>query len=182
MTTSGRSTSTPLDASSSSWRPAGSSSSPMEFIFGLYGLEGDEVGLKEFLTNQPPWNWWFLTFIGTTYFIPVSMWLFKGVRRNPMLMLIACVSVNIGMWLERFLIIVPGLAQKQTFNFTWYTYSPSAVEVVIIIGTFALVSMLMLLFAKVFPLIPLYDIKEGEILKTEIQIGRRTVPAVIREE
>ena len=52
----------------------------------------------------------------------------------------------------------------------------------IVIGTFALVSMLMLLFAKVFPLIPLYDIKEGEILKTEIQIGRRKVPAVIRDE
>ena len=79
------------------------------------------------------------------------MWLFKSVRRNPALMIVACVSVNIGMWLERFLIIVPGLAQKQTFNFAWYTYAPSPVEVVIIIGTFAMVGMLMLLFAKVFP-------------------------------
>ena len=154
----------------------------MEFIFGLYGLEADEIGVKDFLTAQPPWNYWFITFVGTTYFIPVSMWLFRSVRRNPVLMLIACVSVNIGMWLERFLIIVPGLAQKQTFNFAWYTYAPSPVEIVIIIGTFALVSMLMLLAAKVFPLIPLYDIKEGELLKTEIQIGRRTVPAVVREE
>ena len=154
----------------------------MEFIFGLYGLEGDEIGVKDFLTNQPPWNWWFITFVGTTYFIPVSMWMFKSVRRNPMLMVIACVSVNIGMWLERFLIIVPGLAQKQTFSFVWYTYGPSPVEIVIVIGTFALVSMLMLLFAKVLPLIPVYDIKEGEILKTEIQIGRRTVPAVVRED
>ena len=154
----------------------------MEFLFGLYGLEGDEISVKEFLTSQPPWNWLFLTFVGTTYFIPVSMWLFRSVRRNPWLMLIACVSVNIGMWLERFLIIVPGLAQKQTLNFVWYTYAPSPVEVVILIGTFALVSMLMLLFAKVFPLIPIYDIKEGEILKSEIHIGRRKVPAVIREE
>ncbi len=154
----------------------------MEFIFGLYGLEGDEIGMKDFLTAKPPWNWWFITFVGTTYFIPVSMWLFKGVRRNPWLMLVACVSVNIGMWLERFLIIVPGLAQKQTFNFVWGTYAPSPVEVVIIIGTFALVSMLMLLFAKVFPLIPLYDVKEGEILRSEIQIGRKKVPAVIRDE
>ena len=154
----------------------------MEFIFGLYGLEGDEIGVKDFLTSQPPWNWLFLTFVGTTYFVPVSMWLFKGIRRNPALMVVACVSVNIGMWLERFLIIVPGLAQKQTFTFVWYTYAPSPVEIVILIGTFALVSMLMLLFAKVLPLIPIYDIKEGEILKSEIQIGRRTVPAVIRED
>ena len=154
----------------------------MEFIFGLYSLEADEIAVKDFLTGQPPWNWWFLTFMGTTYFIPVSMWLFRRIRRNPMLMLWSCVFVNIGMWLERFLIIVPGLAQKQTLNFNWYTYAPSPVEVIIIIGTFCMVSMLLLLFAKVFPLIPIYDIKEGEILKQEIQIGRRKVPAVLRED
>ena len=154
----------------------------MEFLFGLYSLEADEIAVKHFLTDQAPWSWWFLTFVGVTYFIPVSMWLFKGIRRNAMLMVIACVFVNIGMWLERFLIIVPGLAQKQTFNFVWYTYAPSPVEIVIVLGTFCLVSMLLLLFAKFFPLIPLYDIKEGEILRTEIQIGRRKVPAVIRDE
>ena len=154
----------------------------MEFLFGLYSLEGDEIAVKSFLTDQAPWNWWFLTFVGTTYFIPVSMWLFKGIRRNAFLMVVACVFVNIGMWLERFLIIVPGLAQKQTFSQVWYTYAPSPVEITIITGTFALVAMLMLLFAKVVPLIPIYDIKEGEILKTEIQIGRRTVPAVVRED
>ena len=49
-------------------------------------------------------------------------------------------------------------------------------------ATFALVFMLMLLFAKVFPLIPIFDIKEGNVLRDEIQIGRRTVQAVIREE
>jgi hypothetical protein len=42
--------------------------------------------------------------------------------------------------------------------------------------------MLMLLFSRAIPLVPLYDIKEGDILKTEIQIGRRTVPAVYRED
>ena len=154
----------------------------LEFIFGLYSLEADEIGVKDFVTSQAPWSWWFIAFIGTTYFIPVSMWLFRGVRRNAMLMLITCVFVNIGMWLERFLIIVPGLAEKQTFNFVWYTYAPSPVEVTIVIGTFAFVAMLMMFFAKVLPLIPIYDIKEGEILKDEIQIGRRTVPAVLREE
>ena len=154
----------------------------IEFLFGLYSLEADEIAVKHFLTAQAPWSWWFIAFIATTYFIPVSMWLFRGIRRNPMLMIMTCVFVNIGMWLERFLIIVPGLAQKQTLNFDWYTYAPSPVEITIVIGTFAMVAMLVLLFAKAFPLIPLYDIKEGEILRSEIQIGRRKVPAVIREE
>jgi hypothetical protein len=38
-----------------------------------------------------------------------------------------------------------------------------------------------LLFAKIFPIIPLFDIKEGQILKREARIGRARVPAVIRE-
>ncbi|MCI0845799.1 MAG: molybdopterin oxidoreductase, partial [Chloroflexi bacterium] len=82
----------------------------------------------------------------------------------------------------RFLIIIPGLARKQMFTFDWGTFRPSPVEIIIIFATFALVTMLMLLFSRVLPLIPLYDIKEGDILKTEIQIGRRTVPATFRED
>ena len=87
------------------------------------------------------------------------------------------------MWLERFIIIVPGLQNKQVFTFTWYNaYTPSAVEWAIIGATFALVSMLMLIIARVVPLIPLYDIKEYEVLRTEVKIGRVSVPAVYRED
>ncbi len=45
-----------------------------------------------------------------------------------------------------------------------------------------MVAMLVLLFSKVFPLIPLGDAKEGMILQDEIRIGKVTVPAVMREE
>ncbi len=154
----------------------------MEVIFGFYGREADEIAFRDFQITKPPWGIWFAIFVGVTYFLPVAMWLASSWRRNLWLMSIACILVNIGMWLERFLIIIPALAEKQLFTFTWYTYAPSAVEITIIGATFALVSMLMLLFARVLPLIPLYDIKEGDILKTEIQIGRRTVPATFRED
>ncbi len=154
----------------------------MEVIFGFYGMEADEIALRNFQFTQPPWNLWMIFFVGLTYFLPVSLWLSRTTRRNLWLMSIACISVNIGMWLERFLIIVPGLAQKQIFVFTWSTYAPSIVEIVIIMGTFGLVAILMLLISRVVPLIPLYDIKEGDILKTEIQVGRRTVPATFRED
>jgi hypothetical protein len=42
--------------------------------------------------------------------------------------------------------------------------------------------MLLLLFSRVFPLVPLYDIKEGEFLRTQVQVGRRAVPAAFRED
>ncbi len=154
----------------------------MEVVFGFYGREADEIALRSFQFTQPPWNLWMIAFVILTYFLPVSLWLNKGARRNLWIMSIACIAVNIGMWLERFLIFVPGLAQKQMFSFDWYTYRPTWVEAVIIGATFAMVAMLVLLLSKVVPLIPLYDIKEGDILKTEFKIGRRTVPAVFRED
>ncbi|PKB73491.1 MAG: molybdopterin oxidoreductase [SAR202 cluster bacterium Io17-Chloro-G7] len=154
----------------------------MEVIFGFYGREVDEIAVRSFQFTQAPWNLWMIFFVGLTYFLPVALWLPRTFRRNLWIMSVACIAVNIGMWLERFLIIVPGLAQKQVFTFDWNTYAPSSIEIVIIAGTFAMVTMLMLLISRVVPLIPLYDIKEGDILKTEIQVGRRTVPATFRED
>ena len=154
----------------------------LEFIFGLYSLEGPEVALREMQVFQMPWSALFITFLFTAYFIPVPMWMFRKVRRSIGLMLFTTILVNIGMWLERFLIIIPGLARKQGFTFTWGGYTPSPVEITIIGATFAMVSLLVLLFAKVFPLIPLGDAKEGMILQDEIRIGKVTVPAVMREE
>jgi molybdopterin-containing oxidoreductase family membrane subunit len=154
----------------------------MEVIFGIYGRETDEIAVRNLQFNQWPVNVWTYVFVGTTYFLPVAIWLSRSGRRNLWLMSIACISVNIGMWLERYLIIVPGLANRQLFTFTWNSYTPSVAESIIIAGTFALVAMLMLLFSRVFPLVPLYDVKEGDVLKTEVQIGRRVVPATFRED
>ena len=97
-------------------------------------------------------------------------------------MTVTTISVNIGMWLERFLIIVPGLMRKQDLSFSWNVYSPSIVEITIVLGTFCLVLLGVLLFAKAFPLIPLYDIKEGELLQAKVTVGRRQVPAAFHEE
>ena len=154
----------------------------MEFLFGIYGQEGDELATRSLQIFTPPWSWLFLTFIITAFFFPVPLWLFRNVRRSFLLMTITTISVNIGMWLERFIIIVPGLARKQLFTQSWYTYAPSPIEIMIVVGTFAMVLMLFLIFAKVFPLIPIFDVKEGQILADEIKVGRRRVPAVIREE
>ncbi len=154
----------------------------MEIMFSLYGLEGQEIALRELQIFQWPLAPLFLTFIITAYFFPVPLWLFRKVRRSPLLMLITTISVNIGMWLERFLIVVPGLARKQPLTFDWGTYHPSIFEIIMVIGTFAFVSLMMLLFSKVFPLIPIFDIKEGQILSDDIQVGRRSVPALKVDE
>ena len=153
----------------------------LEWVFALYTLEDPEIALRELQVFQWPWNALFIVFILTAYFIPVPLWLFKKVRRSFLLMFLTTISVNIGMWLERFLIIVPSTMRKQPFIFDWGSYHPSIIEILMVAATFAWVALGMLLFAKVFPLIPLFDIKEGMVGRDEVKIGRRTVPASIRE-
>ncbi|MEX0763436.1 MAG: NrfD/PsrC family molybdoenzyme membrane anchor subunit [Dehalococcoidia bacterium] len=154
----------------------------LELIFAVYGLDAPEIALREMQIFQWPWNMLFLVFLFTGYIIPVTMWLFKSVRTNIALMFWTSILVNIGMWLERYLIIVPGLARKQPFVFSWEGYAPSIVEWAILAWSFAWVSFLMLLFSRFFPLVPLFEQKESQVFTTDVKIGRATVPAILREE
>ncbi len=74
---------------------------------------------------------------------------------------VASVSVLIGMWLERFLIIVPSLAHKALPN-SWGTYEPQPIEIMITISTFAAMALLFTLFAKFIPVISIWELKVGE--------------------
>ena len=97
-------------------------------------------------------------------------------------MLWTSLLVNIGMFMERLIIIVPGLMRKGPWVFTYDTYRPSAVEVTLVGGSIALVVFLLLMFSKFFPLIPLWEEKEGQKLIDEIQVGDRVMPALVKEQ
>jgi molybdopterin-containing oxidoreductase family membrane subunit len=153
----------------------------LEWVWALYTLETPEVALRELQAEQWPYGPLFGIFIITSFVIPVPIWLFKRFRRNAVIMFWTCVLVNIGMWLERFLIVIPGLLRRSHMTFDWGSYHPSIIEIAIVVETFAFVALGMLLFAKVFPLVPLFDVKEGMINRHLIKIGRRVIPATIRE-
>ena len=74
---------------------------------------------------------------------------------------IASVSVLIGMWIERFLIIVPALGHKY-LPYSWGTYRPQPVEVVITVSTFAAMVLLYALFSKIAPVISVWELRAGE--------------------
>jgi Ni/Fe-hydrogenase subunit HybB-like protein len=69
---------------------------------------------------------------------------------------IAAVTVLIGMWLERYLIIVPTLSMPRLAA-AWGRYSPTWVEISITIATFAVMAVLYLIFSKVFPVISIWE-------------------------
>ena len=154
----------------------------LEMVFAIYSLEAPELALRELQIFTWPWNMMFIVFLFTGYILPVGMWLFKSVRSNIALMFWTSLFVNIGMWLERFMIIVPGLSRKTPFVYTWDSYRPSLVEWSILVWSVAWVSFLMLLFSRFFPLVPLFEQKESDVFVGEIKIGRARVPAILREQ
>jgi molybdopterin-containing oxidoreductase family membrane subunit len=73
----------------------------------------------------------------------------------------ASAAVLVGMWLERFLIIVPSLSNK-ALPYAWGTYQPQPIEIVITVSTFAAMALLYTLFAKFIPVISIWELKVGE--------------------
>jgi Ni/Fe-hydrogenase subunit HybB-like protein len=71
---------------------------------------------------------------------------------------IASIGVVIGMWLERFLIIVPSLSHKY-LPYSFGTYRPTWVEITITAGTFSGMAMLYMIFAKTVPIISIWELK-----------------------
>jgi molybdopterin-containing oxidoreductase family membrane subunit len=152
-----------------------------DFYFGLFGRDAVEVRIWELRTSVWPNNVLFCIQVLTALVIPFPLWLFRRIRRSFTAMLWISVSVNVGMWLERYLLVVNPVTFKQPFPFMWLTeYQPRLVEYLYTAGAVALVALGILLFAKLLPIIPLWDVKEGHVRAQEIPVGRARVPATIR--
>jgi molybdopterin-containing oxidoreductase family membrane subunit len=86
-----------------------------------------------------------------------------GIRRlrNIQTATIASITVLIGMWLERYLIIIPTLSFGR-LPAAWGRYAPTWVEISITVATFAAMAMLYLLFSKIFPIVSVWEFEPHE--------------------
>jgi molybdopterin-containing oxidoreductase family membrane subunit len=112
----------------------------------------------------------FWTMVFCNCIAPLSLW-FKKWRTNLTWLFILSIIINIGMWLERFNIIV----QSLTHEFdpaAWGSYNFSWIEVGITLGSFGWFFTFMLLFIKFFPSVSLTEVKEVvELPKTAVAEG-----------
>jgi len=100
----------------------------------------------------------FWVMIACNSLIPLALFR-KKTRRNLAFLFGASILVNVGMWIERFVIIVTTLARDYG-PYSWGTYTPSFVEVGITLGSFGLFFLLFLLFAKLLPVLSMNELKE----------------------
>jgi len=113
------------------------------------------------ITSPYGWSYWLMMFCNVVS--PQLFWSRK-LRRNITVTFFMSVIVNIGMWYERFVIIVTSV-YREYLPSGWSTYyTPSIYEIGFYIGTFGLFFTCFFLFAKYFPVIAVAEIKA--ILKT----------------
>ena len=128
-----------------------------EFFCAWFGPNNAERDLFWFRATGHYW-WAFWIMFSCNVIFPLVLW-FKPVRRNMVAMFFLCILVNVGMWFERFVIIVTSLARS--FNpATWFYYKISITEVALIVGSFAWFFMFFLVFVRVLPAFSIAEIKE----------------------
>jgi molybdopterin-containing oxidoreductase family membrane subunit len=125
-------------------------------------------------------DYWWATWIMLTCntIIPQLLW-FKSVRRSIPALFVISLFINIGMWFERFVIIVVSLSHEFE-PWQWRNYQPSWVEMAILAGSFAWFAMWFLLFLRLLPAVSVQELKE--VLPAPLRrhgpshAGIRTVP------
>nr|WP_319400303.1 NrfD/PsrC family molybdoenzyme membrane anchor subunit [uncultured Carboxylicivirga sp.] len=110
--------------------------------------------------------WWAYWIMMTCNVITPQLFWIKKIRRSFVATFIISIFVNIGMWFERFVIIVTSL-HRDFLPSSWSMYSPTWVEVGIYLGTFGLFFTLFFLFIRFFPVIAIAEVKS--VLKTSAE-------------
>jgi molybdopterin-containing oxidoreductase family membrane subunit len=127
--------------------------------FWVAWYSGNEFEQSYFL-NRVFGQWWWAAWIMLTCNMFLPLTLFKqSWRRNTTWLFILSIFINIGMWFERFVIVIPSLSHEFE-PWQWTQYSPSWVDWSILLGSFGWFSMWFLLFIKQFPVIAIAEVKE----------------------
>jgi Ni/Fe-hydrogenase subunit HybB-like protein len=115
---------------------------------------------QEYFWNRVFGQWWWAGWILLlcNMIFPLSLFSQK-LRRNPTWLWILSVIINIGMWYERFVIVVPSLSHEFE-PWQWTTYMPSWIDMCFLVGSFGWFFMWFLLFIKQMPVIAIAEVKE----------------------
>ena len=104
-----------------------------------------------------PYAWAFWIMVTCNALLPQLLWL-RRVRRSVPVLFVLSLLVNVGMWFERFVIIVTSL-HRSYLPSSWVMYTPTLIEVATLIGSFGLFFTCFLLFIRLLPMVAMWEVK-----------------------
>jgi len=127
-----------------------------EFFIAWYsGVAGEQDAFWNRMFGLKAWAYWIM--FSCNVFVPQLFWI-KKFRTTPILMFIISIFVNIGMWFERFVIVVTTL-ERPALPSSWREFSPTWVDYGMLIGSFGLFFTLFLLFLRFLPIVAISEVK-----------------------
>ena len=140
------------------------------FISWYGGVEYESYAFINRATGPYWWSYWAMM---TCNVVSPQVFWFKKLRTNLTFTFFMSIVVNIGMWFERFVIIVTSL-HRDYLPSAWNLFHPTWVDVGIFVGTLGIFFTLYLLFARFFPVLALNELKSilklsGESYKQQAQ-------------
>ncbi|MEE8452188.1 MAG: NrfD/PsrC family molybdoenzyme membrane anchor subunit, partial [Thermoguttaceae bacterium] len=122
----------------------------VEFFVAWYG--GNPYEQFAFVNRAlGPLGWAYWIMVGCNVVIPQLFW-FKKCRTTPWIMMIVALLVNVGMWFERFVIIVGSLS-RDFLPSSWHQFIPTPIDLLMLLGSFGLFFTLFLLFCRYLPMV-----------------------------
>ncbi len=146
-----------------------------DFMVQWYGGDKFTDALLHFHEEGPLGWMWFAMLILNVAVPWLTLWN-KKVRRTPWAIFAIGLGVNVAMWFERY-IIVPVSLTINRMPFTWREYVPG-VEIPLGIGTLAFFILLYMAASKLVPLVPVWEVQEGQLAHTLRKVGKETVISV----
>jgi Ni/Fe-hydrogenase subunit HybB-like protein len=129
----------------------------METFTSFYSVDLFEMArMKKRLWGEFAPLYWTIIFCNVT--VPQLLW-FSRVRRNLVLLWCISIVINIGMWLERYVIVTSSL-EKDYLPSSWRTYNGTFWDWATLIGSFGLFLSLLFLFIRLLPAISMHEISE----------------------
>jgi len=138
------------------------------FMSWYSGVEYEHYAFMNRATG--PYWWAYMIMIGCNVVSSQLLWI-KKLRKSLVFTFFLSIVINIGMWFERFVIIVTSL-HRDYLTSSWTMYKPTIVEFGLLIGTLGIFFTAFLLFIRVFPVISISEVKS--IMKTGDQHQHKT--------
>jgi len=129
----------------------------MEIFFGWYsGSVFERFMVLNRLTGPYDWSYWMLILCNVA--VPQLLWSYK-VRTNPVMVFIICQFISVGMWLERFVIVIISL-HRDFLDSSWRMYAGTRWDWAMYIGTMGLFLTLVFIFIRTLPVIAIFEMRE----------------------
>ena len=119
---------------------------------------GVEFEQYAFLNRATGPYWWAYAIMMTCNVLTPQLYWFSSIRKSFIATFILSIFVNIGMWFERFVIIVTSL-HRDYLPSAWTMFSPTFIDIGIYLGTIGFFFVLFLLYARTFPVIAQAELK-----------------------